>query len=352
MRWFVPLVCLVSLTGCLSPRDFDEKAWQQETAQQKTADLFAPHRDAQGRFFNPWMPKEFSSWDFWRWVLSRNSMGNPGPDYPLPQLVKPDLAPLRDPSAPPSLTWMGHATYVFQMAGQVLVSDPFFSERAFLPKRLIPPALTPDQLPTGLTVLISHNHYDHLDADSIQALVPKTKLFICPLGLGDFLREHGAKKVIELDWWQTHQVGQVTITSLPMQHWSRRLGMDLNTTLWCAFMLQGAGRTILYGADSGYFNGFAEIGRRFPSIDAALLGVGAHAPRWFMHYAHLNPVEAVQALRDLNAKRLVPTQWGVLKLGDEPASQPVHALRALASQDPWLSQRLSILPVGGRLVLD
>ena len=200
-------------------------------------------------------------------------------------------------------------------------------------------------------VVLSHNHYDHLDAASIEALAPRCR-FLCPLGLGEFLRKRGARDVIELDWWQTAEIGGTVFTFLPAQHWSRRFGMGWNETLWGSWLLERDDWKVYFGGDSGYFKGYREFGRRFPGIDVALIGVGAYAPRWFMHYAHMDVPETVRAFRELGARYLVPTQSGVLGLGDEPAARPALELERAAAADPWLREWLRVLPVGGRLFLD
>ncbi len=348
----VLILLATGLIGCMAPRPFDEAAWRKKIEAQKVSDLYAPHKDKDGKYFNPWQRQQRGATDFFRWVLSRNSIKATKSRFPPAERIQNDPLYLLDPQSPPSITWVGHATYVIQMGGKVLVTDPFFSDRALLPKRKVPPAFGSEALPPGLIVLISHNHYDHLDEDSIGALKDQASLFICPPGLGEFLRGLGAGRVVELDWWKSRTVDGVRITSLPVQHWSRRMFTSVNSSLWASYLIEAEGKKVYFGADSGYFIGFREYGRRFPGIDAALIGVGAFAPRWFMHYAHMNPPEAIQAFKDLGARYLVPSQSGVLALGDEPASYPSHVLQKAADQDPWLKERLKVLPVGGRLMLE
>ncbi len=345
------LVVVVGFTGLgLPPLPFDEAAWRGKVESCRPRLLHAPHRDGEGRFFNPWLPQKRGLWRLLRWRLSRNGLDTGGlVPPPAPRVDNPGTY-LKDPRAPDSLTWVGHATYVIQWSGQVVVTDPFFGQRALVVKRLVPPAFGPGAIPAGAVVIISHNHYDHLDADSVAALAPRAT-FLCPLGLGPLLRGMGARRVRELDWWQTLELGGSRFTFLPLQHWSRRLGQSYNRSLWGGWLLERGGRKIFYGGDSGYFVGFKEFGRRFPGIDLALLPVGAYQPRWFMHYAHMNVKESLRAFRDLGAKVMVPTQWGVLKLGDEPASWPVVELRRLLARRPGLRGRVKILPVGGRLML-
>jgi L-ascorbate metabolism protein UlaG (beta-lactamase superfamily) len=342
---------LLLLGSCLAPRPFDEAAWRRQTEAASPAELYAPHRHADGAFFNPWLPQNRSFGEILYWYLSRSSLeerqrqGEPAP------VAENDGAYLSDPTQPDSLTWIGHASYALQWSGQVVVTDPFFSERALVVKRQVPPAFGPERVPAGAVVVISHNHYDHLDADSVKALGERVT-FLVPLGLGGLVREMGAAQVIELDWWQDIELEGTRFTCLPVQHWSRRLGQGYNQSLWCGWLMERGGRKVFYGGDSGYFMGFREIGRRWPGIDLALLGAGAYQPRWFMHYAHMDAQELVRAHRELGSRRLVPTQWGVLKLGDEAASWPVSELKEIAQGEPGLAQELVIMPVGGRLPLD
>ncbi|MFZ5585589.1 MAG: MBL fold metallo-hydrolase [Thermodesulfobacteriota bacterium] len=349
LAWLMILALLAG--GCLAPRPFDEAAWRRLVAAQDPAALHAPHHDpATGEFFNPWLPQDRSWWEFWRWVLSGNSAPEGAPDRPAPVEAN-SGAYLADPAAPPSLTWIGHATFALQWGGPVVLTDPFFGHRAAIIKRLLPPAFGPEAIPPGAVALISHNHYDHLDAASVAALGAKTR-FLCPLGLAGLLRAMGAAEVQELDWWQSVEIEGTRFTCLPAQHWSRRFGQGLNQSLWCAWLIEREGRRVFYGADSGYFVGFKEFGRRWPGIDLALMPVGAYLPRWFMHYAHMDPAEVIDASLDLGARVVVPTQWGVLKLGDEPAAWPAEALAQEAARRPDWRGRLAIMPVGGRIRLD
>jgi L-ascorbate metabolism protein UlaG (beta-lactamase superfamily) len=346
------LVLAAAAVGCLAVPRFDESAWRRQVAATDPADLHAPHRRADGSFFNPWLPDDKSWWDFWRWRLSINSLGQVADqEFPTPTVAN-DGAYLADPDAPASVTWVGHATFAVQWGGQVVVTDPFFSHRAAIVPRKVPPAFGVEAVPQGAVVIVSHNHYDHLDSESIEALAGKAAVFLCPLGLGDCLRGMGARRVREMDWWDSHEHGGTTFTAVPVQHWSRRLGQGRNQSLWAAFVLQRGGKTVFYGADSGYFKGFKAYGRRWPDMDLALLPLGAYRPRWFMHYAHMNPAEVLEAFQDLGAERMVPTQWGVMPLGDEPPAWPrVDLLRALDKR-PRLAAKVEILPVGGRLLLD
>ncbi len=347
------LAALVMLPGCMSPRPFDEQAWRRQVAAEDPASLRAPHFDPNtSHYFNPWLPRGHSAWSLLRWRLSRNAL--PGAEGRAPKLpvVSNAAAYLKDPKAPDSITWAGHATYAIQLGGRVVVTDPMFADAIWwVVKRHAPPAFGTEAVPAGAVVVISHNHYDHLNEPSVRALAAKGAAFVCPLGLAGLLREWGARQVTELDWWQSATVRGVRITSLPVQHWSRRMGMSYDSTLWCGYLIERNGRRVFYGGDSGYFVGFKEFGRLYPGIDAALLGLGAYYPRWFMHYAHMDVAEAMRAFTEMGARYLVPTQWGVFGLGDEPATWPLKEVQDWLKVHPALRGRVEMLPVGGRLML-
>jgi N-acyl-phosphatidylethanolamine-hydrolysing phospholipase D len=356
-RWWLSFLCALTLfslgaAGCLAPRPFDEKAWKAKVEAEHVSALYAAHRRPDGSFYNPWLPENRPWWSFWRWVLSENSLGPAAKQNPSTPIEQNNGAYLSDADAPDSLTWVGHATFVMQWSGQVVVIDPFFSEYAAVVKRNVPPAFGTEAIPDGAIVLISHNHYDHMDSGSLEALLPRAGLVLCPLGLGEFLHGVGATQVRELDWWQSVEINGSRFTCLPTQHWSRRFGQSYNQTLWCAWLMERDNKKIFYGADSGYFIGYREFGRKFPHIDIALLPLGAYYPRWFMHYAHMNLPEAMQAFSDLKARLMVPMQWGVLDLGDEPAALPRIELENYLAEHSKLKERVKLLPVGGRLLLD
>jgi N-acyl-phosphatidylethanolamine-hydrolysing phospholipase D len=193
--------------------------------------------------------------------------------------------------------------------------DPIFSERAFLPKRVTPPAITAEalkQVAPNLRVIITRNHYDHLDKPSILDLPQNTRMYV-PLSLKAYIEGLGKEDVREMDWWQEIDCGNgITLVCLPAQHWSRRLGQGVNETLWASYMLITPQVTIYVGGDTGYFVGHKEIGKRYPKIDYALLPTTAYHPRWFMHYNHMNVDEAIEAFGDLNARFMIPHQWGDL----------------------------------------
>jgi N-acyl-phosphatidylethanolamine-hydrolysing phospholipase D len=306
--------------------------------------LYAPHHGP-GGFFNPWERFEPSTWAFLRWQLSRNPFDKSR--EPVIPRVANDGASLAGREHSASVTWVGHATVAVHDDDDVFLTDPHFGERALVPRRVVPPGLPLEAVPADAFAVISHNHYDHLDADTVKRL-PDTVAWFVPLGLADWFRARGRERVVELDWWQSARHGRWTITCLPSQHWSRRVEQGVNASLWCAWLLDSGERRYFFAGDTGYFAGFAEFGRRFGPIDLALLPIGAYEPRWFMRYQHLNPADAVAATRDLGARHMLGIHWGTFDLTDEPLDLPPEALAeavADAGADP---ARFRILAIGER----
>ena len=194
--------------------------------------------------------------------------------------------------------------------------------------RAVDPGVALDKLPQIDIVLISHNHYDHLDEPTILALAknPNTRFFV-PLRLRDWFEDRGISNVEELDWWEGVTYKGVKIICTPAQHFSGRWVTDRNTTLWCSWVIIGNGRRLYFGGDSGYFRGFAEIGKRFGPFDLALLPIGAYEPREMMKPLFMSPADAVQASIDLKTKKMIGIHWGTFQRGDEPLGEPPKLLR-------------------------
>jgi len=304
--------------------------------------LHAPHHGPDG-FFNPWQPFDWSFSRFLRWQLSRNAFDKSR--APVIPRVANDGAGLAGREHSATVTWVGHATVAVHDDEDVFLTDPHFGKRALWPRRVVPPGVPLESVPADAFAVVSHDHYDHLDAGTVEKL-PDTIAWFVPLGLADWFRARGRGRVVELDWWQSARHGRWTITCLPSQHWSRRLEHGTNETLWCAWLIDSGERRYFFAGDTGYFAGFAEYGRRFGPIDLALLPIGAYEPRWFMRYQHLNPADAVAATADLGARQMLGIHWGTFDLTDEPLDLPPQALAeavAAAGVDP---ARFRVLAIG------
>lgn len=244
-----------------------------------------------------------------------------------------DPAFLKANRSEPTLTWVGHATFLLQVAGLNVLTDPVFSRRVSPftfagPERLAPLGLTLDELPAIDLVLISHNHYDHLDEAAVKVLArahPQAT-FVVPLGVKQWFTARGISPVVELDWWQAATVGEARVTVLPAQHFSGRGPHDRNATLWCSLLLEVAGKKVYFAGDTGYSADFTDIGQAYPGIDLALLPIGAYEPNDFMRSVHVNPEEAVKIFKDLGARHAAAMHWGTFRLTLEPLDEPPQRL--------------------------
>lgn len=226
-----------------------------------------------------------------------------------------------------SVTWIGHASFLLRIGGLSVLVDPVLSER--IPgagRRLTPPGL--DALPPVDVLLISHNHYDHLDAPTVRRL-PSHVRVVVPGGVGRWFRRRDFTAVTELDWWEAAAFGGLTVDLVPAHHYSRRGLFDSCATLWGGWVLTSSDGLRLYHAgDSGYGPFFARIGATYPGIDVAMLQVGGYEPRWFTNGVHADPEEAVRAAGDLGAAAMVPMHWGAFQLSQEPVLEPLQRTRA------------------------
>jgi L-ascorbate metabolism protein UlaG (beta-lactamase superfamily) len=232
-------------------------------------------------------------------------------------------------------TWLGHATYLFTIGGKRFITDPVLYTVGPV-KRFTALPCAVDDLKHLDFILLSHNHRDHADAKSMQqlcALNPKA-IILTGLEIGNLLRSWKiTNPIIEAGWYQQyHLEAELQITYLPAKHWNRRGLTDMNTMLWGSFMLQSKQHTVYFGADSGLGIHFEEISTLFPSIDYAMLGIGAYKPEWFMHTAHTSPADVLIVQQQLKAKQLVPMHHGTFDLSDEPIFYPKQELLRLQEQ--------------------
>ena len=301
-------------------------------------DSAKPHHTRTGfRNVHPGEPRG----SFWKWQWERWRKGLPKtpPGGYRFEVLEPDVPFLNANGRETTVTWIGHATLLMQVGGVNILTDPHLSERASPvslagPKRVVPPALSFDELPRIDLVLLSHNHYDHLDERTVKRLssLPEgPPRFLVPLGLKDWFDRRGIRNVREMDWWETEEVLGLTVHFVPVQHWSARSPFDRNETLWGAWVVERPGFRFLFCGDAGYSEHFREIARKFGPFDLAAIPIGAYEPRWFMKAAHLDPPEAVRVHQELDSRLSIAIQWGTFVLSDEPLDEPpVRLAEALA----------------------
>jgi N-acyl-phosphatidylethanolamine-hydrolysing phospholipase D len=250
----------------------------------------------------------------------------------------------------PSLTWIGHATFLVRMGGATFLTDPMFSERASPlsfagPPRLVPPGVPLDALPRVDFALVSHDHYDHADLPSLRALIARGTRIVAPSGLADVVRAAGGEAT-SLGWWEQAEIAGLRVHAVPAQHFSGRGLTDRNRRLWAGWVVEGSGRRFYHAGDTGYFGGFAEIGARLGPIDLAAIPIGAYLPSAMMRPVHLDPEEAVRAVLDLGAARAVAMHFGTFDLTDEPLDEPPARFRAEAERRGLGPDRAWVLRVG------
>lgn len=282
------------------------------------------HKD--GEYYNPWLRTTKGFKDFLRWRFSKAAEFPIEDDEYLPKKLLVKLEDLRKSKR--YILWVGHMTFFIRIDDNFYLLDPIFSKRAFIPKRYVDiPVSLEDLLEISkigrLRVLITHNHYDHLDKKSIMIL-PKGTEIIVPQGDGELVRKWGTYKVKEMSWHESIE----NITFVEAQHWSKRINKGRNTSLWGSFIVEDKNITLFLGGDSGWFAGFKEVGNNY-DIDYALVSVGAYEPRWFMKENHFNVEESISVVEDLGAKVMIPGHWGTFKLGDEPPGLPRYQYEKL-----------------------
>lgn len=284
--------------------------------------------------------------DIFRWRILEPLKGN------RPRRVEPFTPPFRDNdgsilrTTASSLTWVGHATFVLRLGRRTLATDPIWSNRiAGAVARVSPPGVRLEDVPPIDVVTISHNHFDHLDLPTLRRIGPKAT-YVVPLGCGPLLENAGLRKIVELDWWQTHREEELAITHVPSRHWSMRMPWTRNESLWGGFVIKSPESTVYHAGDTAYFDGFREIGARLGRIDLALLPIGAYDPRWFMETQHMSPEEAGEAFLHLGAEKLVAMHWGTFRLTDEPLAEPPKRIEAWWRTRGLPSDRLIVMDIG------
>lgn len=263
----------------------------------------------------------------------------------------------RPPSHKIQTTWLGHSTVLIQHQGINILTDPMFSDRASPvsfagPRRYTDPALHIEDLPKIDAVVISHDHYDHMDEATINALGNSVHWYV-PLGNKALLGDNGITNVTELDWWQSAQMDDVKFTLTPTQHWSGRGLFDRYQTLWGAWAIEftATDQRIWFGGDTGYNEiQFREIGDRLGPFDLSFIPVGAYEPRWFMKNYHVNPEEAVKIHQDVKSEKSIGIHWGTFVLTSEPVTLPPIELKKAAKENGLSAADFITLPIGGTFV--
>ena len=321
------------------------------------ADTKKAHHLSDGSFKNVYdssINKPFSELIKWRWSRSQPEPFNF-------KLHENDPNFLKDNLDIPTLTWIGHSTLLIQYKGINILTDPHLTQRASPisfagPKRYTSPGLSLDDLPIIDLILISHNHYDHLDELTIKTITKNQpdkppKIFV-PLKLKQWFLNLGITNITELDWQESIKFGAWQVHAVPVQHWSARTPFDRNKTLWAGWVLETEGFRFFFAGDTGYSKDFKNLGEKFGQFDLAAIPIGAYEPRWFMKDAHVNPEEAVMIHQDINTRYSVGIHWGTFILTDEPVEEPPKRLLVALEKAGISEENFFVMEHGETKVLD
>lgn len=265
---------------------------------------------------------------------------------------------LMSPGAEPKVFWLGHASCLLQADGLNIITDPVFAERVSPvrfagPRRLCGVAVPVAQLPHLDAIVLSHNHYDHAEIETLRLLASRDRppVFV-PLRVAPLMRQLGFPVVYEFDWWQQVELKGFSITCLPCKHFSGRSATDRNETLWASFMIEfhRANKRVYFAGDTAYSPHFTEIAAEFSAIDLTLMPIGAYLPRWFMREVHVSPAEAIQAYADLQATKMLGIHWGTYDLADEDLDEPKNEALAAAAARGIGSDRLFVTDIGDSFI--
>jgi len=291
---------------------------------------------------------------FWNYFFNKSEGFIPDPPLPAEPFDISQWNERRDLQ----FAWLGHTTFLIKVDDKVILTDPMFSQRAgsfgwVSPNRYSKTLTSTDSLPLVDVVLITHNHPDHLDEDSIKALIPKTRHFITPLAVGELLEEWGVShnKIFELDWWQTKSIDGLMITAAPAKHTSERGVFDKNMMLWASYGIRGKKQNLYLSGDSGWFKGLYEIGERLGPFDVTFFEIGAYSNLKGQMEVHYSPEQAVKAHQVVRGKLIVPSGWGTFDLGLFPWYEPVERFLIAANQAgvDYLTPKIGEVVIPGKV---
>ncbi|MGH8018858.1 MAG: MBL fold metallo-hydrolase [Opitutaceae bacterium] len=315
-----------------------------------------------GRFCNLHPHPAHGLLDLLRWKFRLGPKERPTVDRSIiprfrPEARRVDRSRLDRPSRSHiQVTWIGHSTFLIQVAGFNFLTDPVFGRTCapfptFALRRRVPLPLRLQELPPIHGVLLSHNHYDHLELRTVRRLDRSATWFV-PLGNGEWFRQRKQDNFVELDWWHETEIGPISIVCVPAQHFSSRSPFDRNLTLWAGFVLRTPLGNIYFAGDSGYAPLFADIGNHLGPMQVSLIPIGAYSPRWFMAPVHLNPEEAVRVHLDVRSRFSIASHWGTFKLTDEPLAEPPIALRHALARKHVPATAFRTLRIGETLLIE
>ncbi|WP_312470947.1 MBL fold metallo-hydrolase [Neobacillus sp.] len=255
---------------------------------------------------------------------------------------------INENSGQTSYTWIGHSTFLIQLNGVNILTDPVWAKRMGFQKRLTEPGISLADLPEIDLVVISHGHYDHLDFPTLKKLKGNPHYFV-PVGLKSLFFKKGYQKVTEMSWWERVEHEGITVHFVPAQHWTRRSLRDMNTSHWGGWIFQTPQESFYFVGDTGYFSGFQQIGEQF-TIDTVFMPIGAYEPEWFMADAHIAPEDSVKAFIELKAKSFVPMHYGAYRLADDTGPEALDSLYREWETQQLPQEQLKVLLLGETVI--
>lgn len=286
--------------------------------------------------------------DMYRWNKERRKKQK-DLDTQIGRLDHPQIDELRTNQSRTSITWIGHSTFLIQMDGMNILTDPVWAKRMGVQSRMTEPGIKIEDLPSIDAVLISHGHYDHLDFPSIRKLKGDPVYYV-PIGLGKDFLKRGYRKVHEANWWDRLKHGTLSFHFVPAQHWTRRGILDMNTSHWGGWVIEKGSslETVYFVGDTGYFRGFRDIAEKFHP-NYVLMPIGAYEPEWFMASSHINPEDAVKAFLELNGDYFIPMHYGAYRLADDTGPEALERLLDEWDRRQLAREQLKTLLIGETL---
>lgn len=284
--------------------------------------------------------------DLWKWQKERRQKKKDLTQH-IPQAEHKQIKQLQANRSLPSITWIGHSTFLLQINGLTILTDPVWANWQGVQKRQTQPGLALADLPEIDVVVLSHSHYDHLDFATIRRLKGKSTFYV-PHGLKKAFIRRGYQDTYEANWWDHFTIGDVKFSFVPAQHWTRRSLFDMNTSHWGGWIIEHQETSFYFVGDTGYFRGFTEIAERF-TLQYVLMPIGAYEPEWFMRDSHINPEDAVKAFLELAGDFFVPMHYGTYRLADDTGPEALMRLEKEWARLQQPSEQLKILKLGETL---
>lgn len=265
------------------------------------------------------------------------------------QCIDKEITLLQNNRSQITYTWIGHSTFLIQLDGLNILTDPVWSRRMGFQKRLTEPGIPLSDLPEIDIVVISHGHYDHLDFPTLKKLKGNPEYYV-PVGMKSLFMRKGYHKVTELSWWETVKNKGTALHFVPAQHWTRRTLNDINTSHWGGWIIESKHQTFYFVGDTGYFEGFRLIAEKF-KIDTVFMPIGAYEPEWFMAESHINPEDSIKAFLELKAKEFVPMHYGAFRLADDTGPEALDRLYKEWNRLGLSNEQLRVMLIGETIIL-